>query len=570
KTFQDYLGPDNVDRVRRQGILSIVHPEDRDKFREALDSLKKGAKKCSVTCRATTRRGYERWSRVTCELVRDPKGRPLRIRSFVRDITEMRKKEAELERAKDEAIAASQAKSEFLANMSHEIRTPMNGVLGMTELLAASPIDERQREYVNVINSSATALLNIINDILDYSKIEAGALEIDPMPFDLRDCIADVTGLLSVNAQSKNLELIIDYPENLPRHFIGDVGRMRQILTNLVGNAIKFTESGYVRITVKVHRKDNVAVISLAVEDTGIGIAPHKLKRVFDKFTQADGSTTRVYGGTGLGLTITKRLVEMMDGRINVTSTLGKGTTFTALVPLPVDTEAVIVPVDTGDLIGKRALIVDDIDINRTVLRRQLENWGVEAVCVKDGIEAIEALRESERAGEPFDLALFDFLMPGINGRELAEMITARQDLSLPPTLMLSSCDQPVSSKELARCGIDSYLNKPVRERRLYDAITRLLSQNQLAQNRTSVAIDVTERMHAPQSKQPSANPSSSADIPTIRQPILVAEDFPLNQDVVRLMLQTTDYEPVFAENGRVALAAFQAEPDRFPLILMD
>jgi PAS domain S-box-containing protein len=586
RSFKDYLGPETVERVYKKGIMTVVHPEDRKDLKSALAELKNGAEKKSMTCRSVTRHGDHRWSHVTCELVRDPQGRPLRIRSFVRDITEMRQKEAELERAKDEAIAASQAKSEFLANMSHEIRTPMNGVLGMAELLADSAINDQQREYVNVINSSASALLNIINDILDYSKIEAGALEIDPIPFDLRDGIDDVASLLSTSAGNKGLELIIDYPENLPRHFIGDAGRMRQILTNLVGNAIKFTESGYVRISVNAHRKGNVAVIGLSVQDTGIGIAPHKLDRVFEQFTQADGSTTRVYGGTGLGLTITKRLVEMMGGRMKVSSTLGKGSTFTALIPLPIDHKAVIIPVNTGALAGKRALIVDDIDVNCTVLCRQLENWGVDAVCVRNGIEAIEALKDSQRQNQPFDFALFDYLMPGLNGRELAELITHRNDLNLPPTLMLSSCDKPVSSAELAREGIDGHLVKPVRERRLYETIVRLLSQVGQTDGSRSIGaavpdasedvvsdeiVDVSAQIHdAPAPVTPAIDRVSNPVSDTPRQPILVAEDFHLNRDVVRLMLQSTDYDPVFAENGRQAVDMFLADPERFPVILMD
>ena len=584
RTFQAFLGPDKVARVHARGIISCIGSEDRPAFKEALDALKRGERHCSVEARSVTGKGSERWARTTMELVRDPQGRPLRIRAFVRDITDLRRKELELERAKDEAIAASHAKSEFLANMSHEIRTPMNGVLGMAELLAASAIDDRQREYVNVINSSASALLNIINDILDYSKIEAGALEIDPVPINLRDCIADITGLLSTAAQAKGLEIIVDYPEDQPRQLIGDAGRIRQVLTNLVGNAIKFTEDGYVKIGVGVRRKGPIAIVSLEVTDTGIGIAPDKLTRVFDKFTQADGSTTRVYGGTGLGLTITKRIVEMMDGRINVRSTLGQGSTFAVRIPLPIDTEARVESFDTGVLKGRRALVVDDIDVNCTVLRRQLAGWDMRVDCAHNGVEAIEAIARSERAGEPYDLVLLDYLMPGLNGRELAALIMARDDIALPPTVMLSSCDQPVSSRDLARSGIDSYLVKPVRERRLYDSVVRLLCNPAERHNAPPAAPPAPAPAPAPSERaEPGADvtdamPALHAAVPVgdsdpagfAKQDILVAEDFPLNRDVVRLMLQTSPFQPVFAENGRIAVDMFCAEPDRFPLVLMD
>ena len=573
--FEAFLGPELVERVHRKGIIAVVKPEDRPKFVEGIAKLKAGATKFSVESRNPTHKGTERWSRTTMELVRDPQGRPWKMRAFVRDITEMRLKEIELERAKDEAIAASHAKSEFLANMSHEIRTPMNGVLGMAELLAASAIDERQREFVNVINNSATALLNIINDILDFSKIEAGALEIDPVPFDLRNCVADVTSLLVASAQDKSLELIIDYPEDLPRHFIGDAGRIRQVLTNLVGNAIKFTEQGYIRIRVGVARKGDRAVVTLDVSDTGIGIAPDKLGRVFDKFTQADGSTTRVYGGTGLGLTITRRIIEMMDGRISVKSTLGEGSTFSTRLPLPIDVNARVERFDTRVLAGKRALVVDDIDVNCNVLRRQLGGWDMEADCAHNGVAAMEALSQAQGEGRPYDLILLDYLMPGLNGRELAAMLKARDDIDMPPTVMLSSCDQPVSAQDLARIGIDSYLVKPVRARRLYDTLVRVLSRRTGdAGLAMASAPDPASRLR-PEPGPPSAPLDITATVHggehmPEKTDVLVAEDFQLNRDVVRLMLQTTSFNPVFAENGQAAVDMFTAQPDRFPVVVMD
>ena len=586
ESFRAHLGSAGVKRIRTQGIIACIHPEDRHLYKEGLESLKAGKERFSVESRNYTADKRMRWNHTTVQMVRDADGRPTALRAFVRDTTRMHLKEEELKRAKDEAIAASHAKSEFLANMSHEIRTPMNGVLGMAELLAASAVDDRQREYINVINSSASALLNIINDILDFSKIEAGALEIDPMPFDLRSSVADVTALLVATAQDKGLELIIDYPEDLPRHFIGDAGRIRQILTNLVGNAIKFTEDGYVKIAVNVRTKGGLAVISMDVTDTGIGISDDKRAAIFDKFTQADGSTTRVYGGTGLGLTITKRIIEMMGGRVSVRSTLGEGSTFTARIPLPIDANARRERFDTALLAGKRVLVVDDIDVNCNVLKRQVGAWDMVAECAHNGVSAVAAVQEAAAEGRPYDLILLDYLMPGLNGRELAAMLSARSDIDMPPAIMLSSCDQPVSSQEMAQAGIESYLVKPVRERRLYDTVVRVLS------NRPDAIVDAS-LAEAPESQPLVVSPiahdleeralPSSATIPAIdvtatihdaapsdRQDILVAEDFALNRDVVRLMLENSAFNPVFAENGQIALDMYTSAPERFPLIVMD
>ena len=551
KSLERYFGPERVAEIHAKGIISIVDPKDRPAYIEGVRSLKAGGKGFDVEGQTNPASGRPRWSRTTAELVRDPNGRPLRIRAFVKDTTRERRMRTELERAKDDAIAASHAKSEFLANMSHEIRTPMNGVLGMAELLAESGIDEQQREYVSVINSSANALLNIINDILDFSKIEAGALEIDPMPFSLKTSIDDVVALLGSSARDKGLELIVNYPADALRHFIGDAGRIRQVLTNLLGNAIKFTEDGVIEVNVDVRPVRGMAVMSIEVVDTGIGIPPEKLASVFDKFIQADGSTTRVYGGTGLGLTISKRIVEMMDGRLSVESEVGRGSTFRMRVPLPIDANAVDERFDIRTLQDKRVLVVDDIALNCRVLREQLNTWSMAVDCAHNGIDAIDRLKTAQGAGEPYDLILLDYLMPGVNGRELASMLRAQSDITVPPIVMLSSCDQPVSSAALSEIGIQTYLVKPVRERRLYDSVVRVLSNPLSAPAKPEIS---APQVSAPQGKTE----------------ILVAEDFPLNQDVVRLMLASAPFVPTFVENGQLAVDAYSAEPDRFALILMD
>ncbi|MGJ8558921.1 MAG: response regulator [Litorimonas sp.] len=711
KSLDAYFSSEKADEVRKSGFMAALAPEDRPRMKEALQNIAKTQDRFDIDLRIMHRSGKYRWCSTIAELVRDDKGRPIRLRAFVKDTEREHRHQVELEAAKDNAVHASKAKSEFLANMSHEIRTPMNGILGMAELLGLSNIDDRQREYVNVITNSANALLCIINDILDFSKIEAGALHLDPTPFDLKSSINDVTSLLITNAQDKGLELIINYPTNFPTTFIGDAGRFRQILTNLVGNAIKFTAEGHVRIDVNVETSDedpNTPMVTLDVTDTGIGIASDSLQAVFDKFTQADGSTTRVYGGTGLGLAITKRIVEMMDGEIYVRSEIGEGSTFGVRVPLPIDKNAKIELFDIAALSGQHALIVDDIEVNRTILADQVAGWGMTSQSVNNGIEAAEALKTASESpdAKPYDVILLDYLMPGVNGRELASMLSKQSSLAVPPIVMLSSCDQSVMSEELRDIGIETYLVKPVRERRLFDTLGRVLAtkpeqaalpvvsnptqpsppkpmqatpvtptlqaaplqvspppietaqvepvqttpvfaplptpdQYKTIQLTTDPALlpvtaeqpshgsdpVFTEPHHAdpdtekpetalidsmladlsarssepnqtsePQKTLPTAPPLSAPSVPqnrsmmpvsganpvpaptpeapqpekTAKQEILVAEDFPLNRDVVRLMLVESAFEPVFAENGKLASDLYMESPDRFPLVLMD
>jgi PAS domain S-box-containing protein len=622
-----YFGPEGVKKIDTHGIAAIMYPEDRKYLKEMINSLSQGKSQAMAKIRSLTYDGRVRWSHSTAKLVRDPSGRPLSIWAFVRDVHHEHKQEKALEEAKDNAIAASKAKSEFLANMSHEIRTPMNGILGMAELLGSTKIDTRQKEFVDVINNSASALLTIINDILDFSKIEAGALELDPIPFDLKLAISDVTSLLVAKAQEKGLELVINYPAVMPSRFIGDGGRLRQVVTNLVGNAIKFTKEGHITVTVAVSEaRDGVSCIRIDVSDTGIGIPADKLNHIFDKFTQADGSTTRVYGGTGLGLAITKSIIEMMDGRISVTSEIGHGSQFSLQFPLPLDPNAQVTKYDVSSLKGKKALIVDDIAVNRQVLKEQLESWGVTSDSAADGVEGLKTLKKAQELNEPYDFVLLDYLMPGLNGQEWAEMVHNNKAVNAPPTIMLSSCDQSVSTSELNKIGITNYLIKPVREKRLHEAIVEAVSSFNSAkagalavedasseENNDIESVLEAELQSALEAESSSVNPenqmtseqmktsedkSDTDDISSIlpetpnakpeddasqqndpssennsssgKTRILVAEDFPLNQDVVRLMLSDSRFEPVFTNNGKEGLDRYIAENGNFPAILMD
>jgi len=554
RSIMDYYGEEAVKAIHERGITTILSPEETVNFKKVLKSaVAKGGRGAFVS-RARSKTGVINWFETTGSIIRNEAGKPIRIEAFVKNITRQRQQAAELEKAKDEAIAASKAKSEFLANMSHEIRTPMNGILGMAELLANSDIEDRQKEFVSVINNSASALLTIINDILDFSKIEAGAFEMDPVPFDLKSSLNDVVSLLHMRAQEKNLELIINYPSRFPKGFIGDAGRIRQVVTNLLGNAVKFTEEGHITTDVDIQRNNDIAICTIKVTDTGIGISPEKLEHVFDKFTQADGSTTRVYGGTGLGLTISKHIVELMDGRMTVESTLGEGSTFSFRIPLPLDPDAKDEKFDSQLIAEKRALIVDDIEINRMLLSEQLSGWDVQSDTAIDGVDALTKIRSAEERGQPYDFLLLDFLMPGMNGQEFAQVLERTSTITAPPIIMLSSCDQPVSSSSLSAIGIESYLVKPVREARLFDTIVRTLSNPTDRQK----PIEIVEEPAAPCEKKPS------------KTEILVAEDFALNRDVVKLMLADTGFSPIFAENGQIAVDMFTAEPDRFSAVVMD
>jgi PAS domain S-box-containing protein len=554
KSLYSFFGPDVGHKIQKSGVISVVIPDDRAEFKAALASAPKNNDQFKGTARSFTYKGDERWVATSGQIIRDTQGNPIRIQAFVKDVTSARQQAEELERAKDEAIAASHAKSEFLANMSHEIRTPMNGILGMAELLGNSDINDRQRDFVSVIDSSASALLNIINDILDFSKIEAGAFEIDPVPFDLKSSINDVTSLLRNTAQDKNLEMIINYPTDMPKDFIGDAGRIRQVITNLIGNAVKFTETGHITIDVDIQRSREMVICTLDVKDTGIGISPEKMNRIFEKFTQADGSTTRVYGGTGLGLSISKHIVEMMGGHMRVESTLGKGSSFGFRVPLPINKNAKTEAFDSALISQKRALIVDDIAVNRDLFTEQLKSWGLHTDTAIDGVEALTKIRNAQDAGEGYDLILLDFLMPGMNGQEFAQLVTRTSSLKVPQIIMLSSCDQPVSTAALSRIVIDSYLIKPVRERRLFDSIVRVLSNPSISKISDSVEKPVQEKVI----------------LDSRKQEILVAEDFILNQDVVKLMLADTTFVPVFVNSGDEAVNLYLENPSRFRLILMD
>ena len=459
----------------------------------------------------------------------------------------------QLNRARKVAEAASRAKSQFLANMSHEIRTPMNGILGMTELLLGTALAERPRRFAETIRHSGEALLKIINDILDFSKIEAGKLELENIAFDLHEVVQDVTEMLAERAQHKGLELACNIHPDVPLRVNGDPGRLRQVLLNLGSNAVKFTEQGEVIVAVERMPDEGAQTdaracrLHFAVTDTGIGIQPETAKSLFQSFTQADSSTTRKYGGTGLGLAISKQLVEMMGGEIGLRSEPGKGSCFHFSMRTSIaDTAAPAVAAPAEELDGLRVLIVEDNPTNRTILQNQVAGWGMKDSSAERGAQALEMLRAAAARHAPYDLAIIDMKMPGMDGVELARAIKADPAVSGVPMIMLSSILSPGETASARQAGIVAYLSKPVRQTDLRRAIAQ--------------AAGILPR--APQGE------AGDAERKRIDARVLLVEDSAVNQEVALAMLKGLGCEVRLAENGREAIAAvFRG---RFDLVLMD
>ncbi|MEQ8784714.1 MAG: response regulator [Pirellulaceae bacterium] len=491
------------------------------------------------------------WVSTTKMPLRDNSNRIVGTFGISRDISDLKHVEEELKEARDAADAASRAKSDFLANMSHEIRTPMNAIIGMTELLLDTQLTATQRDYLKMVQESGESLLDLLNDILDFSKIEAGRLELETVPFDVRDCIGDTMKSLALRAHNKGLELAFAVDSDVPPLLAGDVGRLRQVVVNLVGNAVKFTEVGEVVVDVRCQsRGDDQAELRVSVRDTGVGIPKATQQRIFEEFQQADTSTTRTHGGTGLGLAICARLVDMMQGKIWVSSEPGRGSEFAFTATFGVPEVAPARDRRRSVLVNEApVLVVDDNATNRRILFDMLTNWGMKPTVATSAREAFDHLQAAASRREPFQIALLDVNMPKADGFELAAWIRDDRALAETPLIMLTSAGRPGDLDRRQSLNIAANLLKPVKQSELFDAIV--------------TALDVTT---TDDEREQEAAADAGPTFEGLR--VLLAEDNQVNQKLAVGVLGKLGCEVVVAENGRQAVAAWQSQD--FDVVLMD
>jgi PAS domain S-box-containing protein len=539
-----------------EGWNRMVHPEDRGRVLEEWSATARGGGEYDGDVHLVTKRGEDRWLHALSTPVRSASGEVLEHIGTIEDITLRKETEAELQRAREEAEAATRAKAEFLANISHEIRTPMNGVIGMTGLLMDTDLDKEQREYVETVRRSGESLLSLINDILDFSKIEAGKLQLESLDFDLQLVVDEAIGLLAERAHAKQLELVCLVHHDVPRTVRGDPGRLRQILLNLLSNAIKFTASGEVILRARLAGQDGTrALIRFEVTDTGIGMTQEAIRRLFRPFTQADTSTGRKFGGTGLGLAISRQIAEMMEGEIGVESEPDTGSTFWFTVRLEVLRGGLAIPPPPREsLRNLRVLVVDDNATNRKLVAALARSWGMSCDEAPGGPKALELMRTT--AGRrPYDLAVLDMQMPGMDGLTLAREIKADRRCSATRLVMLTSVGVRGQAAASRRAGIDGFLTKPVRQSQLYDCLATVMGMP---------SADDAPGDPAPLVTRHTLKEARSRT----RARVLVADDNETNQMVAVRMLKKVGCEADVAANGLEAVEALSRIP--YALVLMD